>query len=109
MSISPKNATSISVRAGLIRQLIASAQFLPGVADGAVTSALPLNRVAMQNFRISGRSEAGRDDSPIADVALVSPGFFQKIETAAGRRAWVYGYRPQFQWNNCRLAIRTQV
>jgi predicted permease len=76
-------------RVRLVRDLLARALAISGVADAAVTSALPLRSVGVQVFHISGRSEAARDAAPITDVALVSPGFFHVIGLRLEAGRWL--------------------
>src|SRR5205814_2694929 len=56
-----KRYPDAATRVRLIRDLIARAETVPGVADAAVTSAMPLRSVGVQVFHISGRSEPTRE------------------------------------------------
>jgi putative ABC transport system permease protein len=74
-----KRYPDVSTRVRLISELITHAQAIPGVAEAAVTSALPLHSVGMAAFHIPGRAEPTRDAAPVADIAEVTPRFFQVI------------------------------
>jgi putative ABC transport system permease protein len=65
-----KRYPDATTRVRLVRDLLARARAISGVADAAVTSALPLRSVGVQVFHIFGRSEPERDAAPITDVAL---------------------------------------
>jgi putative ABC transport system permease protein len=52
VNLAEKRYPDAGTRARLIRELIARLQSLPGIADAAVTSALPLHTVGVQNFHI---------------------------------------------------------
>jgi putative ABC transport system permease protein len=89
INLPEKRYPGAATRAGLIRRLIARVQTLPGVAEAAVTSALPLHTVGIQNFHIPGRPEPTRDASPVTDVATVSPGFFHAIGLRLEAGRWL--------------------
>ncbi|HZH84433.1 MAG TPA: ABC transporter permease, partial [Phototrophicaceae bacterium] len=85
--ISEKRNPDFSSRAGLVRRLIAHTQSIPGVLDAAVANSMPLHSLAVAVFHIRSQPELERDSAPIADIARVSPGFFQviRLRLAAGR------------------------
>ena len=89
VNLSEKRYPDPSTRVRLIRDLIARAQAIPGAADAAVTSALPLHSVGMNAFHIAGRAEPTRDAAPVADAAEVSPGFFHLIGLRLESGRWL--------------------
>ena len=89
INLPQKRYPDAAARARLVRQLIARTQVLPGAAGAAVTSALPLHTVGVQNFHIPGRVEVTRQDSPISDVAQVSPGFLPLIGVRLETGRWL--------------------
>jgi predicted permease len=76
-------------RVRLVRDLIATAQAIPGITDAAVTSDLPLHSVSINAFHIDGRTEPARDAAPVADTANVSPGFFHVIGLQLESGRWL--------------------
>ena len=85
--ISEKSNPDFSTRVGLVRRLIAHTQSVPGSRGAAVANSMPLHSLAVAVFHIPSQPELERDSAPIADLARVSPGFFQviRLRLAAGR------------------------
>jgi putative ABC transport system permease protein len=87
VSLPVKRYPDASKRVAVMRDLLLRAQAIPGVAGAALTSALPLHSVGINNFHIAGREESSPEAAPVADVAQVSPTFFavMGLRLEAGR------------------------
>lgn len=71
-----------------IRAAIEAARAIPGVTAAAAIDNLPLHAVSFANFNIQGRPEPKLDALPIADMAHVSPGFFQALGLRLDAGRW---------------------
>jgi putative ABC transport system permease protein len=61
------------------RRLMDEAGAIPGVDAVAMADNLPLHSISMSNFYIASRPEPSISSLPIADMARVSPGYFDVI------------------------------
>jgi predicted permease len=85
-----KRYPEAGARVQLVRDLIARARSVAGVQDAAMISDLPLHSVSMNAFHIEGRPEQSRDSVPVADMAMVSPGFLQSIGLQLESGRWLF-------------------
>jgi len=66
-------------RSRFFREAMERVSAVPGVTAAAVVDNLPLHRVTMSNFSIAGRPDPPLTSLPVADMAHVSPNYFQAI------------------------------
>jgi putative ABC transport system permease protein len=79
LPVSSKKYTSNGQALGFYRKLLDEVPALPGVKSAAVTAHIPLGGTgAWDSFVLEGK-EPGENESPQAEITVVSPGYFQSL------------------------------